>query len=91
MNIQSDIHKYEIYFGDKIDKIQYLYTKEDNEWKVNYFTTKSGKSIGTEKCYLRAQTMYNKILNSPEAGFSIGGSIKTEEDNNVGTDNSNNF
>lgn len=91
LDIQLEIEKYEIYFGDTIDKIQYLYTKEDNEWKANYFTTKSGKSIGTEKCYLRAQTIYNKVLNSPEAGFSIGGSIKTEEENNVGTDNSNNF
>lgn len=91
LDIQSEIQKYETYFGDTIDKIQYLYTKEDEEWKVNYFTTKSGKSVGTEKCYLRATTMYNKVLNSPKAGFSIGGSIKTEEENNVRTDNSNNF
>lgn len=91
LDIQSEIQKYETYFGDTIDKIQYLYTKEDNEWKVNYLTTKSGKSIGTEKCYLRAKTMYNKILNSPEAGFSIGGSIKAEEEDNVRTINSDNF
>lgn len=83
LDIQSEIQKYETYFGDTIDKIQYLYTKEDNEWKVNYFTTKSGKSVGTEKCYLRATTMYNKVLNSPAAGFSISGSIKTEEEDNV--------
>lgn len=83
LDIQSEIQKYETYFGDTIDKIQYLYTEEDNEWKVNYFTTKSGKSVGTEKCYLRATTMYNKVLNSPTAGFSISGSIKTEEEDNV--------
>lgn len=83
LDIQSEIPKYETYFGDTIDKIQYLYTKEDNEWKVNYLMTKSGKSIGTEKCYFRAKTMYNKVLNSPEAGFSIGGSIKTKEEDNV--------
>lgn len=83
LDIQSEIQKYETHFGDTIDKIQYLYTKEDNEWKVNYFTTKSGKSVGTEKCYLRATTMYNKVLNSPAAGFSISGSIKTEEEDNV--------
>ena len=83
LDIQSEIQKYETYFEDKIDKIQYLYTEEDNEWKVNYFTTKSGKSVGTKKCYLRATTMYNKVLNSPTAGFSISGSIKTEEEDNV--------
>ena len=83
LDIQSEIQKYEAYFEDVIDKIQYLYTKDDNEWKVNYLTTKSGKSIGTEKCYLRAKTMYNKVLNSPAAGFSIGGSIKIEEEDNV--------
>lgn len=91
LDIQLEIQKYETYFGDKIDKIQYLYTKEDEEWKVNYFTTKSGKSVGTEKCYLRATTMYNKVLNSPTAGFSISGSIKTEEEDNVRANNSNNF
>lgn len=91
MDIQSEIQKYETHFGDKIDKIQYLYTKEDEEWKVNYFTTKSGKSVGTEKCYLRATTMYNKVLNSPTAGFSISGLIKTEEEDNVRANNSNNF
>lgn len=83
LDIQSEIQKYETYFGDPIDKIQYLYTEEDNEWKVNYFMTKSGKSVGSEKCYLRATTMYKKVLNSPTAGFSISGSIKTEEEENV--------
>lgn len=82
MEVSSMIQSYEAYLNEKIDKIQFLYTAESMTWKLNYLTTKSGKSIGTEHCYKRAVKFYKDVLNSKEAGFSIGGSAVIKEENN---------
>ena len=72
------VQKYESFLNDEIDKIQFIYTDKNKNWKLNYLTTKSGKSIGTYECYKQAVHMYEKTMASPTAGFSFNGSVEIE-------------
>lgn len=41
--------------------------------------TNTGQVIGSEKCYKKAVTLYNTIMKTPGAGFSIGGMVANEQ------------
>ena len=42
--------------------------------------TNTGQVTGSEKCYKKAVELYNTIMKTPGAGFSIGGIATIEED-----------
>ncbi|MGN0159986.1 MAG: hypothetical protein ACI4AQ_01205 [Lachnospiraceae bacterium] len=73
--IAGQTEKYRQYLSGSLKKIQYLYNVETKKWEVNYMVTNTGQVIGSEKCYKKAVTLYNTIMKTPGAGFSIGGMV----------------
>lgn len=72
-NLKDEIDKYQRFFNGSLEKIQFLYNTEDKKWEFNYALTKSGQSIGTEKCYKKAVQLYKDLMRSESVGLSIGG------------------
>ena len=52
---------------------------ETKKWEVNYMVTNTGQVVGSEKNYRKAVNLYNTILKTSGAGFSIGGIAANEE------------
>lgn len=77
--IASQTEKYRRYLDGSLKKIQYLFNVETKKWEVNYMVTNTGQVIGSEKCYKKAVKLYNTIMKTPGAGFSIGGTATIEE------------
>lgn len=77
--IASQTEKYRRYLDGSLKKIQYLFNVETKKWEVNYMVTNTGQVIGSEKCYKKAVKLYNTIMKTPGAGFSIGGTAAIEE------------
>lgn len=73
--IAGQTEKYRQYLSGSLKKIQYLYNVETRKWEVNYMVTNTGHVIGSEKCYEKTVTLYNTIMKTPGAGFSIGGMV----------------
>lgn len=73
------VEKYMKYLHGTIDKIQFLYNVNSEKWELNYIVTVTGQVIGTEKCYKRAVKLYDKTMQSPTVGFSIGGPVSFNE------------
>ncbi len=71
--ITNQTEKYRQYLDGSLKKIQYLYNVETTKWEVNYMVTNTGQVIGSEKCYKKAVKLYNTIMKTPGAGFSVGG------------------
>lgn len=63
-NTISEIHikclEFERFFD--IAKIQFLFDLKKNNWTFNYLTTKTGESVGTEKCYKRTINLLDKVV-----------------------------
>ena len=53
--------------------MQFTYDETAPKWEMSYLTTNTGQVIGTESNYKRTMKMYRSVLESPTAGFSIGG------------------
>ena len=49
------------YFRNNIAKVQLLYNEKQEEWELNYFTSKDGKVLGTEACYEETIVLYDKV------------------------------
>lgn len=77
--ISSQTEKYRRYLGDTLNKIQFLYCAETKKWEVNYMLTNTGQVIGSERNYRKAVKLYNSIIKTPGAGFSIGGTATVEK------------
>ena len=77
--IASQTEKYRQYLGGNLKKIQFLYSVENKKWEVNYMVTNTGEVIGSEQSYSRAVSLYNTIMKTPGAGFSIGGTATIEK------------
>ncbi|MBQ3783117.1 MAG: hypothetical protein II838_06705 [Lachnospiraceae bacterium] len=43
--------------------------------------TNTGQVVGSEKNYRKAVKLYNTIMKTPGAGFSIGGMVANEQNN----------
>ena len=71
--------KYRRFFKGTLKKIQFLYNVETKKWEVNYMVTNTGQVVGSEKNYRKAVNLYNTILKTSGAGFSIGGIAANEE------------
>lgn len=76
--ITNQTEKYRQYLDGSLKKIQYLYNVETEKWEVNYMVTNTGQVIGSEKCYKKAVKLYNTIMKTSGAGFSIGGTTASE-------------
>lgn len=74
-SILKKVNLYSNFFDSPISKIQFIYNSELSKWDVNFATTITGESIGSEKCYMNAVELHAKTLESPSVGFSIGSSI----------------
>lgn len=77
--ITSQTEKYRRYLDGTLKKIQFLYSVENQKWEVNYMVTNTGQVIGSEQNYRRAVKLYNTIMKTPGAGFSIGGTATVEK------------
>lgn len=77
--IASQSEKYRRYLNGTLKKIQFLYNVENKKWEVNYMVTNTGEVIGSEQSYERAVKLYNTIMKTPGAGFSIGGTATIEK------------
>lgn len=74
--IANQTEKYRRYLDGSLKKIQFLYNVETKKWEVNYMVTNTGQVIGSEKCYKKAVKLYNTIMKTPGAGFSIGARLQ---------------
>lgn len=79
-SVADEVERYMNYLNGTIDKIQFLYNVDTAKWELNYIVTVTGQVIGTEKCYKRAVRLYNRIMQSPTAGFSIGGPVTCKKE-----------
>ncbi len=75
--IAGQTEKYRQYLAGSLKKIQYLYNLETKKWEVSYMLTNTGQVIGSEKCYKKTVKLYDTIMKTPGAGFSIGGTTAT--------------
>lgn len=78
--ITNQTEKYRQYLDGSLKKIQYLYNVETKKWEVNYMVTNTGQVIGSEKCYKKAVKLYNTIMKTLGAGFSVGGVATNKND-----------
>lgn len=76
--IVRQTEKFSCFLGGDLKKIQYLYDVEAKKWEVNYMVTSTGQVIGSEKNYRKAVKLYNTIMKTPGAGFSVGGTASNE-------------
>lgn len=72
-NISQKVQEFNIYTNGNLKKMQFTYDETAPKWEMSYLTTNTGQVIGTESNYKRTMKMYRSILESPTAGFSIGG------------------
>lgn len=73
-DISKKVQQFDNYTNKNIKKIQFVYDEIEAKWEMSYLTTNTGQVIGTEANYKRTIQMYQSVLDSPTAGFSIGGS-----------------
>lgn len=71
------------YTNDSIKKMQFVYDEKNGKWEFTYLCTDSGKVIGTEACYKRTMKMYHEVMESPTAGFSVGGTAAVSSEENT--------
>lgn len=76
--IVRQTEKFSCFLGGDLKKIQYLYDVEAKKWEVNYMVTSTGQVIGSEKNYRKAVKLYNTIMKTSGAGFSVGGTASNE-------------
>lgn len=74
-DISYRIQQFNDYTNGNLKKIQFVYDEAEGKWEMSYLTTITGQVIGTEKNYKRTVQMYRSVLESPTAGFSIGGTV----------------
>lgn len=77
-NISQKVQQFSDYTNGNLEKIQFIYDENEGKWEMSYLTTKTGQVIGTETNYKRTIQMYRSTLESPTAGFSIGGTATME-------------
>lgn len=73
-DILQKVQQFDNYTNRNLKKIQFVYDEIGAKWEMSYLTTNTGQVIGTEANYKRTIQMYRSVLESPTAGFSIGGS-----------------
>lgn len=73
-DIKQKVQQFDNYTNSNLKKIQFVYDEIGAKWELSYLTTNTGQVIGTEVNYKRTIQMYRSVLDSPTAGFSIGGS-----------------
>lgn len=73
-DIKQKVQQFDNYTNKNLKKIQFVYDEIGAKWELSYLTTNTGQVIGTEVNYKRTIQMYRSVLDSPTAGFSIGGS-----------------
>ncbi len=73
-DISQKVQQFDEYTNNNLKKIQFVYDEIGAKWEMSYLTTNTGQVIGTEANYKRTIQMYRSVLESPTAGFSIGGS-----------------
>lgn len=82
-DISQKVEQFTRYTNDGLKKIQFVYDDSSKKWEMSYLTTNTGKVIGTMKNHERAVKMYQEVMQTPTAGFSISGSASiSKEDNN---------
>lgn len=79
--IMSQTQKYRQFLDYSLKKIQFLYNVESKKWEVNYMVTNTGQVIGSERCYRKAVKLYTTIMKTQGAGFSVGGTTTSKQDN----------
>ena len=77
-DISQKIQQFNYYTNGNLKKIQFIYDKNEFKLEMNYLTTNTGQVIGTKANYKRTIQMYHSVLESPTAGFSIGGTATME-------------
>jgi len=75
-DILQKVQQFDDYTNNNLKKMQFVYDEVEKKWEMSYLTTKTGQVIGTEVNYKRTIQMYRSVLESPTAGFSIGGSAR---------------
>ncbi|WP_300821447.1 hypothetical protein, partial [uncultured Oscillibacter sp.] len=77
-DISQKVQQFNYYTNGNLKKIQFIYDENEFKWEMNYLTTNTGQVIGTKANYKRTIQMYHSVLESPTAGFSIGGTATME-------------
>ena len=77
-DISQKVQQFNYYTNGNLKKIQFVYDENEFKWEMNYLTTNTGQVIGTKANYKRTIQMYHSVLESPIAGFSIGGTATME-------------
>lgn len=77
-DISQKVQQFNYYTNGNLKKIQFIYDENEFKWEMNYLTTNTGQVIGTKANYKRTIQMYHSVLESPIAGFSIGGTATME-------------
>lgn len=82
-DIAQKVDQFMRYTNGALKKIQFVYDDSSEKWEMSYLTTNTGKVIGTMKNHERAVKMYQEVMQTPTAGFSISGPASiSKEDNN---------
>lgn len=85
-DIFHKIQQFNDYTNGNLKKIQFVYDEAEGKWEMSYLTTITGQVIGTEKNYKRTVQMYRSVLESPTAGFSIGGTATFSNSEDIEND-----
>lgn len=84
-NYIQKVEQFQQYTNENLQSIQFVYDDISKKWEMSYLTTKTGEVIGTEANYKQAVHLYQSILKSPTAGFSISGTAILSNENEDNT------